>query len=661
MATGKEEAKFSLNFETNAKEVAGGAADSLDALRSSIVTSEQKVKDYNSSLRRLRGNTKEIADAKDELNKKITAEKDKISQSNLTLIKAGTSYQSLADKAKALATRQKEMGRATSSSSAQIGASLSSVGGPASALSGKFETLRTVFSSTAAASVALVGSLAALTAGLVAGGVALAKWILESGNMLRTQQLTREAMLGSAEQARNLGTQVEALSGKVSTSRETLNQMAADLSRTRLSGNALVDTLHAMGQANGAGLDGLSSKLKEITTRGQLWGRMQLNPFELIGSGLEFEDVAQSLGESMKGGVAAARAALFEGRVKLDDGAKAIRKAVEKRFGDINLRKMLDLNVMAEKFRERLASLTSDVKLEPMLKAISSIADMFSESTVTGAALKDLLTSFGNAAAKGIEKAVPYFKKFFQGMIIGGLELEVGYFKVRNALRSTFGDSTVLSGLLTLENAVRAGKLAVYGFAAGIAVVTGSLATLAAFFALPTIALVKFAQICMRLPDDLRNIWASLKSLGSSAVQWGRDVVDGLIKGIRERVEAAKGAVRDLATSIKSTFTGSKGIDAHSPSRKFEQAAENIPTGVASGVVKATPQARSAIAEMVGTVAEPVGGGGARASLQRGPISVSVVIHAGQGGAPSGVTSPAFLEHLTKHLEDALVGAGVAA
>jgi hypothetical protein len=50
-------------------------------------------------------------------------------------------------------------------------------------------------------------------------------------------------------------------------------------------------------------------------------------------------------------GVEQAKQALFEGRVKLADGAAALRAAVEKKFGGVNLRQMLSLREHREEAR----------------------------------------------------------------------------------------------------------------------------------------------------------------------------------------------------------------------------------------------------------------------------------------------------------------------
>lgn len=50
----------------------------------------------------------------------------------------------------------------------------------------------------------------------------------------------------------------------------------------------------------------------------------------------------------------------------------------------------------------------------------------------------------------------------------------------------------------------------------------------------------------------------------------GGQIMDGLKNGITSRVEAVVGAITSVVSRIKSTFTGAKGMDIHSPSRVFK-------------------------------------------------------------------------------------------
>jgi hypothetical protein len=97
--------------------------------------------------------------------------------------------------------------------------------------------------------------------------------------------------------------------------------------------------------------------------------------------------VAASLAKNTKIGIQEARTQLMMGRTDLSAGAAALRSAIEGKFGAINARKMLDLDVIGKKFKDTLQALTSGVDLTPIAKSLASIGEFFSQDTTTGQAL----------------------------------------------------------------------------------------------------------------------------------------------------------------------------------------------------------------------------------------------------------------------------------
>ncbi|TAM05628.1 MAG: phage tail tape measure protein [Paraburkholderia sp.] len=63
----------------------------------------------------------------------------------------------------------------------------------------------------------------------------------------------------------------------------------------------------------------------------------------------------------------------------------------------------------------------------------------------------------------------------------------------------------------------------------------------------------------------LLELWTSVKELPERFLTIGRDIVDGLINGIREKLVAAKDAVVQIGTSIKNWFADTLGIGSRSP------------------------------------------------------------------------------------------------
>jgi hypothetical protein len=670
-----EEQKASFKIDLDAGDAASVSAETaaeMENLRQKIGAGQDAIKQMSAALRSLRGNTADVKDAKAQLKAKIDAMKDSVSAANLDLLKQGTTFEKLTGQAKKLAEQEKKLQEAaklealkkSKADTEAMGNALRVTGGPVSDLRGRFEELKKVVTGEGGAmgaltlvTAGLVAALAALTVAAVAGVAAFLKFIVVGADAARSLNLIREAATGSAANAQRLGTQVDVLSGKVATSKEKLNELAVALARTRLSGNAQVDTLNAVGQAAAAMGDDVGNALKGIITRGQLAQRIQINPLELQGTGLKFQDIAAQLAVQMKVGVKQAQQALFEGRVKLDDGAKAIRAAVEKRFGEINARKLLSLDVQVAKFKERLGALTSDVNLEPLLKGFDELASLVDESTVSGSTLKELITIVGNGLGTTFQAVVPIAKQFLKGLILGALDVTIAFLTVKKSISKAFGGSDVLGNIDTMKVALALGKSVVYSFASGLAAVAAVLGAVG-------LAMYGVYKASKSLVDAITGAWSVIANS-----EWGKPIIDGLVGGLKAGAGAVVDAVKGLAEKVKGAFTGA--LQIHSPSKVFAAFGMQLPTGAAIGVREGTPRATSAVDTMTARLgaagagisaqtpppAAPLAQGGGGFVLQLGGITVQAAASPAQVQAK--LSDPSFLAQLTDAFERVLQAAGI--
>jgi hypothetical protein len=602
MGGNDSQATFSLRLDSDAGAKSTSEAAALEGLRQKIAGSSESIKQMGSALRSLRGNTDEVKAAKEELKAKIVSERDSVSAANIALLKQGTTYEKIAGDARKLAAEKKSLddkmkGASLDKAKAKadaLGSAIKLAGGPVDSLIGGLGSLEEVVGGAGGAMGALalgataaVAGIAAVTVSVLGLTASLLRFILVSGDNLRNQELVREAFTGNAKSAQNLGDHVDQLAGKVVTGREELNKLAVGLTRTRLSGGAIVDTFNLVGQASAAMGDDVGKALQDIVTRGQVVKRFQINPQELVGKGVSFQDVAGELAKQMHVGVKQAQAALFEGRVKLDDGAKALRTAVEKRFGEINARKLLSIDGITKRFHENLEGLAKGVNLEPILKGVDELAKLFDQSTVSGATLKALVTFVGDAVGPVFTAALPLVKAFFKGTIIGALDVGIAFLKLRNWIRGAVGDSNLFSGLVTAQDAMRAAKVAIYGVVAAVVI-------LGAAIALATAPIWVSALALYGLYKAGSAVWEKLKS-----IPWGElgtSIVDGLIGGLKSGAAKLTSAVSSLATSVKDAFTGA--LQIHSPSKVFAQFGMHTAGGYAQGVRQGTPRARAAVVSM---------------------------------------------------------------
>ncbi len=629
--------------ETNAEE----SANSIEGLRKQIAESQAVVKAYGSSLKSLRGDSDAVTEAKIKLRGAQNAERDAISRAVLALGAQGTTLSEVARKTKELIKPVEELKVKTDAAK-----------GPAADLAHRFTDLKERFTGTGAAAniavlgmTALLGAVVAVGVGVAGAAVSLGKFILEAGNELRTMGLFREAATGSAENAKAFGHQIDALGNKIPTPRKELNELSLSLSKalvgTRVSGQGIVDTFNAVAQTSAAMGDSAGSAIEGIITRGKMMGRMSLGVNELQGTGIGFQDVAKQLASDLHIGIAEAQNELFMGRVKIDAGASAIRKVVENKFGGINLKRMLDINVIAAKFKDKLSHLTEDINLGPMLEGFSKLAGLFDTSTVTGSVLKGLMTDFGNAMTKVFVAGLPFVETFFTQILIESLKLEIALISLGQWADKTFG-TDFLNGFSSTDTAISIAKT-------GFEILTVTVAAFAAGFALIVAPILAVGWALQTMTEAGNDFGKWLKSLDWSAI--GTDIVDGLVQGLTGGIPKLFSVVANMGQGIKEKFRNV--LQMHSPSKAFFDMGEDIPAGAQGGIEAGTPGVQKAVGNMVAV--PPMSGGGA----SRGGSGVSGVevhfhfpnVHDG-AGLQKEISSASFKASLTRVLEEVIMGAG---
>jgi hypothetical protein len=589
MAGNNNSETFKIIVDSNAAKTAREDANELDNLRKRFEQSTNSIKQLEAAQKRLnQAGVVNIQTAK-ELKTRIEAEKNTLAALTTKIHTAGTSFEELSSKAK--------------ENSAKMG-----------------EANKAALAFADAAGGALVGALIAVEAAAILSAAGLAKFVLESRNLARTQNLARAAVTGSVEDAKRLGSQIDALALKVPTAKGEINDMAIEMRRAGLSGQTLVDALNAASQASAALGGDAGKKVEEFISRGKLMGNFSLNQFETMGTGLpDFKDVAAALAKNLHVGIADAEVALVQGRVRLADGAKAMRDALESKFGALNLAKMLDLDVMKTKFHELLQMLTSGIDIEPLLKELKDFFSLFDQSTMAGASLKKLVTVFGQGFISLAVKGLPIMKGFFEGMILAALDLYIAILRLRIGFKDTFGDGTLFKNIDLVKIGVQTVKVAVVALTVAFGLL--AIATLLALS--PVIILFGLIAAAVGIVvlqfTLMKKAFEWLLSIDWSGM--GKAIVDGLTKAFDAIDLSKKGA--ELGAKLKDGFKKSLGIA--SPSKVFEQYGVNTTEGYSRGIDRGTPAVNNQIADMA--TPSKGGTGGASASsvtVTFGDINIAV-------------------------------------
>lgn len=642
MAKDSDKATFAIGLEGNLPEAANRAADSMQALRDRIAQSTGSLRELGAMQRNLKGSSEELKAARDELGARIKAERQSVAAASLELLKAQKATGALGKSELQLAAAK----AATKAKTDAMSSAITTAGGPVAGLRDRVKALSGVLGEGGSAAglltFAIAGTVAAIAAmGLVVGGAlaALGRFVTTSRDAARSAALLREAAWGgNAKWGAQAGEQIAALSRNVPTARADIEKLGLSLAKQNIGGQAWADSLNAITQASAALGDEAGRKIQSFIERAMVLGRpglFRISPQELIGTGVSFKHVAESLAKNMHVGVAEAQRALYSGRVKMADGAKALRDAVEGQLGRLNLRQMLSLDVMAKKLGETFDDLTSGVDIEPLVKGFRELLSVFDLSTVTGQALKQIVTVFGGDMVKAMSDATPLAKQFIYGLIIGAQRITIQYLRVRNAIRDALGPDMIKRWNL-LDVALQTPRISLEAIRIAVEAMPGPF---------------KAIGDVVRAASDLLGL---IKAPDTKPV--GKAIVDGVAAGILAQTPALKVAVAGVGEEVKGSFRDK--LQIHSPSAVFAQYGEHTAAGYEQGLERGTGGARRAVSAMV----QAPRAGGAASGGTGGGVNVNVTIHATGGSArevAEAVSSPGVVEQLTKAVLDALTGAGV--
>ncbi len=616
------EARYPIRIDSNAAQVGAEGAASLDQLRQKIDGSTSAIRAYNDTLRKLTGTSDEVKAAKKELTDKINAEKTALTQNTLAVNKAGTSYDQLAKAHKKANEEMKKGQEEAKKKSDELGKSIEAVGGPVGDVQGKISALTDVLAGAggsggmgllAVGAAAAVAGVVAVSAAVIGLTATLAEFILTSGNQLRTQQLTREAFYGNAEDAKHLGNQIDELGKKIPTSRAELNEMGNKLALAGIKGQTLVDTLNAVGQTSAAVGGSAGAQISNLVERSRLTGRFALGYLDTQGTGIKFQDVAKSLAKDTHTSVQEASTALIQGQVSMGQGAQALRETVEARFGKTNLAKSLDLDVLKTKLSDIGTALTSGVNIQPVFDDLKMLEDMLDTSNESGADLKALINEFGGGAVSSFHDAALAAKDFSEKAIGIALDIGIAWLDLKIAVGDTFGYDTL--------NKIDMTKAALAPLQGTMAILTNQIGVLKLTFGFIG-DVVNDLKKLEPMADGVYQKWSHIpwKDLGS-------DIAGGIIGGFKAVVVGAEEMADDTVKAIKTRL----GIA--SPSKVMrDQVGRNMGEGVAVGLEDSKARVNAAISNVStggssSSASAPAAGG----SAAMPPIHVEVNYH---GGAP---------------------------
>lgn len=525
-------------------------------------------------------------------------------------------------------------------------------GGGIGGLKAKFEALKAL--GPVGIIAAIVIAVIALSVAVVKAAYDLTKFAVEAGDAARSMNIMMEAAGGSAAAGKEMGGMVKRLRNDFAGSREEIAGMVLELRRSGLAGKDLESTVRLAGIATKTMGDAAGGILKGLIDRGHLTKRFVLNPFDLRGTGLAYDDVAKQLAKMTGRTIGTVKAALQNGTVKLTDGIAALEAAVKARFGDLAKRQLLALPEQINRARENLRNIFAGVQVDKFLVGLGKVLDLLDETTASGRTLRALAKTVFQPIVDFVGSDIlPKVRTFFMGMSIAILDVVNMSLRAYIWFKKTFGDVELFKGIDGAEVAFTAGKVAVYALIAGISILTGIFFALQAavsvvitpIWAIPAAIAAIIAHIVA-----LKNLVVDAVTMKDSTKDAGNDAAKGAADGVKEGAPAFNAAMKDLAKGGKEAFE--EELKIASPSKEMRATAKWIGPGVAQGVDDGAPVVEKAMSRLVDPDdAMPTGARGGMQATGQTIIhqTVYVTLQANENGR---LDKPSVIQTLTEALED---------
>lgn len=617
MAKADESVTFAIDMEDGTSGPAESAAKALKSLKDSIKSDTRELGELQKAMRNLQQGSVVNIEQFQTLKKAIDEKKESIAKAQSSFLSLGGSFRD----------SNPPTGRFQA-----FAQQAQAIPGPIGDILKRFGSLKELVAGGAIALgiAAIAAALVAVTAAAVAAAVALGKYGLEQANARRGELLQLEGLTKmrnwfgiAAGNAKEMQGAIDRVSGSTTLGRDKLVGYTNELYRMGLRGQNLTYALEAA-SIKGAALGDEGAK-----------------------SAMHWAAGMAIAGGSVK---------------KLADDVKA-------RFGGVVAMQMLDLNVQAAKLKENFGLLFTGLDIEGVLRGLSGVTQLFSQSTYSGQALRAIMTELFKPFTAALEWAAPLAKRFFQGLIISALQVGIVVLKLRNWFREAFGTDT-WKGLDLMTTALWAGRLALLGVGAAI-VLTGGLFVAALVFATPFIWAAVTAVGALALEGLLLAAPFILGAVAIGAliaagyqlyklwqeIDWtelGTSIVDGIVNGLKSGAQWVKDAVLELGESAMKTLKETLGIA--SPSKEFARLGLAVPEGFEEGVRQGTPGAHDAIGELGDATPSTPSGGSARG----GNVTVNVGdIHIGDvKGQSARDLARSIREELMRELEGIAIQLG---
>lgn len=473
--------------------------------------------------------------------------------------------------------------------------------------------------------ISIAGGIVGITAGLVQSGAQFA--------IQATQD--KEAMLSMFDalgQGKVSGGQLDemlsGLSDTIGVSKDKLAGLTKEFLKMGVTGEDQLKNLTLAAESANAivgegGAAAFTSLQKKIQIAAETGGKLKLDNKFIKGlgdAGLSIDDVAKSLGmtaDQLKGASVDAQ--------KLGDG---LTNALVKK-GAPALERLSDTwTEIKGKFMSNLGDMFEDLgsSVDPFMKEIKSLFEIFSQAQPSGQALKSGIMAFFSETLDLAKQLVPMVKHFLLDVIIFGLQAYIALKPTIAAVKEWLASSQGISAQAAAWTIVKEALIAI---AVAIGIVVALFSVMAAATVLVGTAIWALIGGIAELEVQMVE---TLVGLVSQAISMGEQFAQGLVDGITSGAKAVTDSVSSLADSAVDTFKSALGIA--SPSKVGMELGGHFGSGLGIGIGAAANDVSDAASNVAGSAATGVQGASPSASsASTGAAGASVNITINIDGA----------------------------
>jgi TolA-binding protein len=386
----EETATFGIEMVDGVSEPAESAATALAKLQDSIKADTKALAEMQRTLNQLKKATNPNTEQIGKLEKSIAQVNARITQSKEKFIAQGGQFGKNYKGAKQFREKMDELAKAASTLPGPFGGVVSTLARLANA-----KNLARI------AAFALAGAVLAIGIAAVTSAKHLADFAIAAQEARRNELLMLEAstklptVMGMAfglarNNAKDLQSAVDQVAASVTVGRDEVAKYAAQLDKMGVRGKNIAPALRAVSMA-------ASGWGEERATQTAAW---------------------------------AAQLALTGGSVE------KLAQRVKNQIGGVVAQKMKSSEVQARKLAESYNSLFGDVDISGLLDARKAFNDLFSQSTNSGRALRQMLGTITQPLVDSLTALSRIFKLVVQNIIIGLLQAQIAWLRLQLGFRA---------------------------------------------------------------------------------------------------------------------------------------------------------------------------------------------------------------------------------